>query len=154
MILRNDAVVRVQLDKSTKLLRATWQQGQLVASFRAALEWLMEVSRQHGVENWLINIDQLPALDPTEQAWIAQEWFAAMTTTPVQHLALVLPKTSLHNYLVATAPVHDLSLAPPFDLHFFPDDTSAFEWLLQEAPHRHVLQQEWEQAGADRPGPT
>ena len=153
MILQENLGVRVQLDEATRLLRASWLPGRPVVAFQRALEWLMDVSRQQGIENWLINIDQLPPLGPAEQAWIAQDWFAAMATTPVRHLALVLPP-GLHNYLVATAPVHDPRLAPPFDLHFFPDDATAFEWLLHEVPHRHDLQQEWEAAEELRPAPT
>ncbi|MBC6697161.1 hypothetical protein [Hymenobacter sp. BT190] len=140
-------MLRVQHDAATGLLRVGWRAGQKVQGFRPALEWLMAFSRRKQVTNWLVDMQGVPPLGHSEQSWIAQEWFAAMATTPVQHLALVLPP-DLHNYLVATAPVYDSSLKLPFELHFFLDVGSAFNWLLEAAPHRQQLWQEWQQEPA------
>ncbi|WBA40685.1 hypothetical protein [Hymenobacter canadensis] len=147
MMIMENPMLRVQHDAPTGLLRVAWRAGQQVQGFRPALEWLMAFSRRKHVTNWLVDMLGVPPLGYPEQTWIAQEWFAAMATTPVQHLALVLP-TDLHNYLVATAPVHEQALKPPFALHFFLDAESAFNWLLGETPHRQQLWQEWQQQPA------
>lgn len=144
MILRDIPAILMQYDAPTALVRAMWRRGCPLAAFVPALRDLGEFSRSHAVQNWLMNIDHLPPMGAAEQTWILESWFASMTTTPVQHLALVLP-ADLHNHIVATAPVFD---PPPmsFELHFFPDDATAFDWLLEDHPRRAVLLAEWEAA--------
>jgi hypothetical protein len=151
MMVEGQPGVRVQYDAAAGFLRASWVAGQPLEQFGPALEALMRLSRERRVTRWLIDMHNIPPLGPAEQAWIAQEWFAGMARTPVQQLALVLPQ-DMHNYLVATAPVHDASLQPPFDLHFFADEASAFHWLLEEVPHHPAIWAEWD--AADEPSQT
>ncbi|RSK49285.1 hypothetical protein [Hymenobacter rigui] len=144
MMVEQQPGVRVQYDAAASFLRAAWVAGQPLEQFRPALEALMRLSREQHVTRWLIDMHNIPPLGPTEQVWIGQEWFAEMARTPVEQLALVLPP-DMHNYLVATAPVHDASLQPSFDLHFFTDAASAFHWLLEAMPHHPALWAEWQQ---------
>ncbi|MCA8832129.1 hypothetical protein LF252_15980 [Hymenobacter sp. BT728] len=136
--------VRVQYDEAASFLRAAWVAGQPLERFRPALEALTQFSREQHVTRWLIDMHNIPPLGSAEQAWIGQEWFADMARTSVQQLALVLPP-DMHNYLVATTPVHDANLQLSFELHFFTDVASAFHWLLEEVPHHPALWDEWEQ---------
>ena len=143
MAMIRNARMQLQHDAASGLIRVAWRAGQPVAAFRSALEWLMEFSREYLVTRWLIDMQHLPPLGSAEQAWITDQWFAAMTTTPVRQLALVLP-SDIHNYLVATAPVHDPQLTPSFELNFFADVASAFGWLMESEPAQERLWHEWE----------
>lgn len=143
MILRDIPAILLQYDAPTALVRAAWRRGCRLADFVPALQALGEFSRRHGVQSWLMNIDYLPPMGPVEQAWILESWFPSMASTPVQHLALVLP-SDLHNHMVATAPVFNPPASISFELHFFPDDATAFDWLLDDRPHRAALLDEWE----------
>ena len=116
-----------------------------VERFAGVLKQIMDFSTRHDVHSWLMNIDWLPPLGPAEQEWILSGWFPAMAYTPVRHLALVLP-LDLHNQMVAVTPMHLPGLAMSFELHFFADDASAFAWLLEQAPNREALWQEWTQS--------
>ncbi|MCC3155631.1 hypothetical protein LJ737_00170 [Hymenobacter sp. 15J16-1T3B] len=133
----------LQHDAPAALLRAAWRRGCRLPDFVPALLQLVDFSRRHAVRHWLMNIDHLPPMGPAEQAWIMASWFPAMATTPVQHLALVLPP-DLHNRIVATTPVFNPPPAMSFELHFFPDDATGLAWLLDDDPRRHELWQEWE----------
>jgi hypothetical protein len=146
MIVQQQPGVRIQYDAAASFLRAAWVVGQPLEQFQPALEALAQLSREQHITRWLIDMDHVPPLGSAEQAWIGQEWFAGMARTPVQQLALVLPP-DMHNYLVATAPVHDASLQPSFNLQFFADAVSAFHWVLETVPHRPALWAEWEQTG-------
>ncbi|RTQ53454.1 hypothetical protein EJV47_01570 [Hymenobacter gummosus] len=143
MIVHDIPVIQLQHDALAALLRAAWRRGCRLPDFVPALTQLVTFSRQHGVRHWLMNIDNLPPMGPVEQAWILESWFPAMRATPVQNLALVLP-SDLHNHMVATAPVFNPPAAISFELHFFPDDATAFDWLLEGNPRRAALWQEWE----------
>ncbi|MFD2783857.1 hypothetical protein [Hymenobacter rubripertinctus] len=138
----HDLRLRLQHDAATGLLRAAWRKGQPLSAFQSALEWLMEFSQEHQVTRWLIDMQSLPPLGNAEQTWITEHWFTAITATPVRQLALVLP-SEMHNYLVATAPVHDPRLVPPFELNFFTDAASAFGWLMESEPTGEQIWQEW-----------
>ena len=144
MIIQEIPCVMLQYDAAARFVRASWRPDAPLERFTGALEQIMEFSRQRGVEQWLMNIDWLPPLGPSEQEWILAGWFPAMAHTAVRHLALVLP-LDLHNQMVAVTPMHLPGLAMSFELHFFADDASAFAWLLDQAPNRETLWQEWEQ---------
>lgn len=137
--------ILLQHDAQQGFLRASWRSGHVLEHFQPALRQIMAYSQQHNVQHWLINIDQLPPLGTLDQQWILTEWFPSMTSTPVQHLALVLPP-DLHNQMVAMAPVDEPNLEMSFALHFFTDDASAFDWLMGDAPNRAQLWDEWEEA--------
>ena len=143
MIINDIPAIQLQYDAPAALLRAAWRQGCRLADFVPALLQLVEFSRVRGARHWLMNIDNLPPMGPPEQAWILESWFPAMRTTAVEHLALVLPP-DLHNQMVATAPVFNPPAAMSFELHFFPDDATAFSWLLDDDPRGAALWQEWE----------
>lgn len=143
MIFRDIPAILMQYDAPTALVRAAWRRGCSLPELVPALLKLMAFSRQHQVCHWLMNIDYLPPMGPVEQAWIMESWFPAMAATPVQHLALVLPP-DLHNHMVATAPVFNPPAVISFELHFFPDDATAFDWLLDDQPQRAALLDEWE----------
>ncbi|UYZ58783.1 hypothetical protein [Hymenobacter latericus] len=142
MILHDVPEIVLQHDPATALLRAAWRAHCPLARFVPVLLQLVEFSRQRGIRHWLMNIDQLPPLGQQEQAWIFDTWFPLMATTPVEHLALVLP-AGLHNQLVATAPVFDRPAVMSFELHFFADDESAFSWISEGNLNGAQLRQEW-----------
>ncbi|RAK66630.1 hypothetical protein [Hymenobacter edaphi] len=143
MMLRDIPTILMQYDAAAALVRAAWRRGCPLAEFVPSLTRLVAFSCRHPVRYWLMNIDQLPPMGPVEQAWIMESWFPAMAATSVQHLALVLPP-DLHNHMVATAPIFNPPTAMTFELHFFPDDATAFDWLLEHDPRRRELWQEWE----------
>lgn len=148
MAMIRNARLQLQHDAVSGLIRAAWRAGQPVSVFQSALEWLMEFSQEHQVTRWLVDMQHLPPLGSAEQAWITDQWFAAMTATPVRQLALVLP-SDIHNYLVATAPVHNPQPALSFELDFFTDVTSAFGWLMESEPAQEQLWHEWEPDPSD-----
>jgi hypothetical protein len=143
MIRHDIPTIMLQHDAPAALLRAAWRRGCPLAEFVPTLTRLVAFSRQQRVRHWLMNIDHLPPMGAAEQAWILESWFPTMATTPVEHLALVLPP-DLHNHMVATAPVFNPPASMSFELHFFPDDASAFDWLLEHDARRPELWQEWE----------
>ncbi|KAA9331599.1 hypothetical protein F0P96_15305 [Hymenobacter busanensis] len=150
MIIHDIPAILMQHDAAAALVRASWRRGRSLEEFVPALEQLVVFSRQHHVRHWLMNIDQLPPMGAREQGWIMESWFPAMAGTAVQHLAMVLPP-DLHNHMVTTAPVFNPPSVMSFELHFFPDDSSAFEWLLEDAPSRAALWAEWEAEVAHQP---
>lgn len=133
----------LQYDEALGLLRLEWISGDDTHTLRASAAQLLELARRLGVRALLLDMNTVPNISVDDEHWLGTHWMPGILQLPLQHLVLAIDGSRVHNQLAIDA-LHDLvQPAIRFESHYFPDATSAMQWLTDGTGRLPALLAEW-----------
>ncbi|AYA38199.1 hypothetical protein D3Y59_14800 [Hymenobacter oligotrophus] len=117
-------------DPALRLLYHRWRGTYNSHLFQPAVRHIQSLLEQRNVEYWIVDLNGLPNLGLEDQFWISAEVLPQVAQLPhLRQLALVL-SSNVYNQLAAESILHLGNRHLQFEVQFFSDTASAFDWLI------------------------
>lgn len=89
--------IEFRLDTDKKLLYGKWLREVDNTEYQSALKHIYQLIKDNNITLWLQNSENLLPRSLEGQKWVAEEFGFMIAQSPVQYVAIVLPKHSLHH---------------------------------------------------------
>ncbi|KUG06201.1 hypothetical protein [Solirubrum puertoriconensis] len=117
-------------DPALRLLYHRWRGTYNSHLFQPAVQHVKGLLEQLSIEYWIIDLNGLPNLGLEDQFWISEEVLPRVACLPrLRQLALVL-SPNVYNQLAVESILHLGDEHLRFDVQYFSDADSAFDWLI------------------------
>ncbi|KUG05893.1 hypothetical protein [Solirubrum puertoriconensis] len=96
--------LHMHYDQHLRLLESEWLNENVgVEQFREGLWQSLLMAERYQVQAWLSDLRRLPALLPTEHAWLHQQYFPRYQELPLHKVAVVKPANAVRHEQLQTA---------------------------------------------------
>ena len=128
------------------MLRVEWAAGEDMRSFRTSAEQLLQVVRQYGVRNMLLEMNTFPDISVYDQVWLGVNWMPVLVNLPVERMVLAIHRRRVHNQLAIDSLIALFRPFIKFDIQFFSTATPGVHWLSDYSSRAPGLLAEWDAA--------
>lgn len=125
-------IVTIEYDEEKQLVKTKWNGFANSEEYREVLGVYLQLVLEKNVTRWIGNNTDAKAIRPQDQEWTAREWAPIFSKEGNVRKMAVVVAADIFNKMAVENIVTRSNDIIKFATRFFPDEQSAYEWVMED----------------------